>query len=165
LGDIERLPLLPYAIGTFLCFDTIEHVWNVHTAFQEVERVFKKDEVAVITSVFNFKIHNYPHDFWRFTPETLDRFTRSFKYKIFGYQGHKKRPRHVFVIVFGEKYHFQDQKRQIENFERLLRVEAIRKFSFFDRTRHNLAGLFVQKPLTDFKYYNNISRVMTRTAG
>jgi hypothetical protein len=81
----------------------------------------------------------------------------AFKYKIFGYQGHKKRPRDVFAIVFGEKYHFQDQRRQLEDFERLLRVEATRKFSFFDRTRHNLAGLFVKKPLMDFKYYNNIS--------
>jgi SAM-dependent methyltransferase len=156
-GDIEGLPFQPNSIGTLFCFDTIEHVWDVHAAFREVARVLKKDGVAVITSVFNFKIHNYPHDFWRFTPEALDRFTRAFPYKIFGYQGYRKRPRHVFVIVFGGKYHFQDRKRQMEDFERLLRVEAIRKFSFFDRARHNLAGLLVQKPLMDFKYYNNIS--------
>ncbi|OGP54811.1 MAG: hypothetical protein A2Y65_12070 [Deltaproteobacteria bacterium RBG_13_52_11] len=156
-GDIEGLPFQPNSIGTLFCFDTIEHVWDVHAAFQEVKRVLKKDGIAVITSVFNFKIHNYPHDFWRFTPEALDRFTRTFPYKIFGYQGYRKRPRHVFVIVFGEKYHFQDRKRQIEDFERLLRVEAVRKFSFFDRTRHNLASLLAKKPLMDFKYYNNIS--------
>jgi SAM-dependent methyltransferase len=157
LGDIEGLPYHPNSIGTLLCFDTIEHVWDVHAAFQEIDRVLKKDGIAVITSVFNFKIHNYPHDFWRFTPEAFDRFTTAFKYKIFGYQGYQKRPRHVFVIVFGEHYLFQDRKRQIEDFERLLQLEAIRKFSLFDRARHNLAGFFVRKPLLDFKYYNNIS--------
>ena len=155
--DVEGLPFLPNSIGTILCFDTIEHVWNVHAAFQEVERTLKKDGVAVITSVFNFKIHNYPHDFWRFTPEAFDRFTRAFPYKIYGYQGYRKRPRHVFVIVFGQKYRFQDQKRQMEDFERRLRTEAIRKFSLFDRARHNFASFFVRKSLMDFKYYNNIS--------
>ena len=157
MGDIGELPCLPHSIGTLLCFDTIEHVWDVHAAFREIYRVLKKDGVAIITSVFNFKIHQYPHDFWRFTPETLDRFTKAFPYKIFGYQGYRKRPRHVFVIVFGEKYPFQDRKRQIEDFEKLLHVEAIRKFSMFDRTRHKFASLFAKKPLMDFKYYNNIS--------
>jgi ubiquinone/menaquinone biosynthesis C-methylase UbiE len=132
-------------------------VWDVHAAFQEIDRVLKKDGFAVITSVFNFKIHNYPHDFWRFTPEAFDRFTTAFKYKIFGYQGYRKRPRHVFIVVFGEQYLFQDRKRQMEDLERLLRIEAIRKFSVFDRARHNIAGFFVRKPLMDFKYYNNIA--------
>jgi len=161
-GDIEGLPFPPHSIGTLLCFDTIEHVWDVHAAFLEVHRVLKKDGVAVIASVFNFKIHNYPHDFWRFTPEALDRFTRAFPYKIFGYQGYRKRPRHVFVIAFGEKYRFQDFKKQIEDFERLMQVEAIRKFSAFDRGRHYFAGLFSRGPLMDFKYYNNIS-IYTKT--
>jgi SAM-dependent methyltransferase len=156
-GDIEGLPFPPNSIGTLLCLDTIEHVWDVHAAFQEVDRILKKDGVALITSVFNFKIHNYPHDFWRFTPEALDRFTRTFQYKIFGYQGYRKRPRHVFVIAFGEKYHFQDRKRQIEDFESLMQEEAIRKFSAFDRARHYFASLFAQGSLMDFKHYNNIS--------
>jgi SAM-dependent methyltransferase len=156
-GDIEGLPLQSNSIGTLLCFDTIEHVWDVHAAFQEIYRVLKKDGVAVITSVFNFKIHDNPHDFWRFTPEALDRLTRVFQYKIFGYQGYRKRPRQVFVIAIGEKYHFQDRKKQIEDFERLMQVEAIKKFSAFDRGRHYCAGLFSQEPLMDFKHYNNIS--------
>jgi SAM-dependent methyltransferase len=156
-GDIERLPFQPHSIGTLLSLNTIEHVWDVHAAFREVERILEKDGVAVITSVFNFKIHNYPHDFWRFTPEALDRLTKAFKYKIFGFQGYRKRPRQVFVIVFGERYSFQDIKAQINDFENLLRKEAFRKFGFFDRARHYLAGLLSKKYLIDFRYYNNIS--------
>lgn len=111
----------------------------------------------MITSVFNFKIHNYPHDFWRFTPEAFDRFTRGFQYKIFGYQGYRKRPRQVFVIVFSEQHSFQDIKTQVKDFENLLREEAVRKFGVFDRARHYLAGLLSKKYLVDFRYYNNIS--------
>jgi SAM-dependent methyltransferase len=157
IGDIEGMPFLPNSIGTFLCVDTIEHVWNVHAAFKELDRVLKKDGVAVITSVFNFKIHPCPHDFWRFTPEALDELTKGFPHKILGYQGYRKRPRHVFAVVFGEEYRTQDIEKQKREFESLLQGEAIRDFSVFDRTRHYLASLFAKKPLMDFKYYNNIS--------
>jgi SAM-dependent methyltransferase len=156
MGDVGTLPLLPNSIGTLLCFDTIEHVWDIYAAFKEIDRVLKKDGVAVISSVFNFKIHPCPHDFWRFTPEALDKLTGGFTYKILGYQGYRKRPRHVFTVVFGKEYRTQDLDSQIQGFERLLQGEAIRYFSVFDRVRHYIAGLFAKKPLMDFKYYNNI---------
>jgi SAM-dependent methyltransferase len=156
-GDIEGLPFRPRSIGTLLCLDTIEHVWDVHAAFKEVDRVLKKDGVALISSVFNFKIHACPHDFWRFTPEALDGLTKGFPYKILGCQGYRKRPRHVFSIVFGEGYRSQDRERQKREFEMLLQKEAIRDFPLIDRMRHSLASLFAKKPLMDFKYYNNIS--------
>lgn len=157
MGDIERLPFLPHSIGTLLCLNTIEHVWDVHAAFKELHRILKKDGVAVITSVFNFRIHPCPHDFWRFTPEALDWFTEGFSYKILGYQGYRTRPRQVFAIVFGEEYAIQNMKEQIRAFENLLQEEAIRKFGFFDRARHYLARLLSKKYLKDFWYYNNIS--------
>ena len=162
MGDIEGLPFRPHSVGTFLCFDTIEHVWDVHTAFKEVERVLKKDGVAVISSVFNFKIHACPHDFWRFTPEALDGLTKGFPYRILGYQGYRKRPRQVFTVVFGEEYRSQDIEKRVMEFERLLQGEATRDFSTFDTMRHYLASLFASKPLMDFKYYNNI-KVFTKS--
>ena len=157
MGDVGTLPLLPNSVGTLLCFDTIEHVWDVYAAFKEVDRVLKEDGVAVISSVFNFKIHPCPHDFWRFTPEALDKLTDGFTFKILGYQGYRKRPRHVFTVIFGKAYRTQDIKSQIETFKDLLQREAIRHFSVFHRMRHYLAGIFAKKPLMDFKYYNNIS--------
>jgi len=157
MGDIEGLPFLPHSIGTLLCIDTIEHVWDVQTAFKEVDRVLRKDGIAVISSVFNFKIHPCPHDFWRFTPEALDKLTEGYPSKILGYQGYRKRPRQVFTVVFGEEYRAQDIEKQIKEFESLLQGEATRDFSVFDRTRHYLASLFAKKPLMDFKHYNNIS--------
>lgn len=157
MGDIGTLPFLPNSIGTLLCLDTIEHVWNIYAAFKEVDRVLKEDGIAVISSVFNFRIHPCPHDFWRFTPEALDKLTEGFSCKILGYQGYRKRPRHVFTVVFGKGYRAQDLESQIQDFKKLLQSEAVRYFSVFDRMRHAIAGLFAKKPLMDFKYYNNIS--------
>ncbi|MBN1255771.1 MAG: class I SAM-dependent methyltransferase [Deltaproteobacteria bacterium] len=156
MGDIEGLPFQQHSIGTLLCLDTIEHVWDVHAAFKEIKRVLKKDGIAVISSVFNFKIHACPHDFWRFTPEALDRLTKGFPYKILGYQGYRKRPRHVFTVVFGKEYRTQDIESQITEFKKLLQGEAVRYFSVFDRMRHYIASLFAKKPLMDFRYYNHI---------
>jgi hypothetical protein len=115
----------------------------------------------VISSVFNFRIHPCPHDFWRFTPEALDKLTEGFPYKILGYQGYRKRPRHVFTVVFGKGYRAQDLESQIQGFKKLLQEEAVRYFSAFDRVRHAIAGLFARKPFMDFRYYNHIE-VFTR---
>jgi SAM-dependent methyltransferase len=157
MGDVGMLPFLPHSIGTLVCLDTIEHVWDIYAAFKEIDRVLKKDGVAMISSVFNFKIHPCPHDFWRFTPEALDKLTEGFPYKILGYQGYRKRPRHVFTVVFGKDYPTQELESQMQEFNRLLQGEAIRYFPLFDRIRHSIAGLFAKKPLMDFKYYNNIA--------
>jgi hypothetical protein len=108
----------------------------------------------VVSSVFNFKIHLCPHDFWRFTPEASEKFTEGFPYKILRYQGYRKRPRHIFAVVFGEGYRAQDREQQIREFGILLRKEVVRDFSVIDRMRHSFASLFAKKPLMDFKYYN-----------
>jgi hypothetical protein len=38
MGDIGMLLFLPNSIGTLLCFDTIEHVWDIFAAFKEIDQ-------------------------------------------------------------------------------------------------------------------------------
>ena len=40
------------------------------------------DCIAVISSVFNFPIHDYPHDYWRFTPEGFRSLLKEFEHSI-----------------------------------------------------------------------------------
>jgi ubiquinone/menaquinone biosynthesis C-methylase UbiE len=69
LRDIERLSFQPHSVGTLLCIDTIEHVWDLQAVFKEVDRVLRKDGITVISSVFNFKIHRCPRLALRFMSE------------------------------------------------------------------------------------------------
>ena len=55
--------------GTVLCIETFEHVFEVRRAFDEVFRILKPGGLFVITSPLNFRIHGYPDDYWRMTPE------------------------------------------------------------------------------------------------
>lgn len=96
---LARYPFYPifYWYASLLCHHS--NVWDSYAACKEVDRVLQEDEVAVISSVFNFKIHPSPHEFCSFAPEALDKLTEGFPDKILGYQGYRKRPRHVFAVV------------------------------------------------------------------
>jgi SAM-dependent methyltransferase len=67
--DLHSLDLPDASVGTALAFDTLEHVEFPHRALEEIHRVLRPDGVAMISSVMNFPIHNFPSDYWRFTPE------------------------------------------------------------------------------------------------
>lgn len=68
-ADLHKIDMPDNSIGTILCMDTLEHVELPRKAVQECRRVLKDCGVLVISSVMKFKIHGYPNDFWRFTPE------------------------------------------------------------------------------------------------
>ncbi len=69
--NIHALDLPPESVGMVLCFDTLEHVEYPRTALEEIHRVIKPGGIVVISSVMNFPIHDYPYDYWRFTPEAF----------------------------------------------------------------------------------------------
>ena len=54
-----------------LCSEVLEHVENPAKALREIYRVLEKGGNVLITTMFAFPIHNYPSDYWRFTPEGL----------------------------------------------------------------------------------------------
>lgn len=66
---------LPFADNEFdLCVSdqVLEHVeGNPQVAIDETLRVLKPGGIAIHTTCFINPIHDYPGDFWRFTPEAL----------------------------------------------------------------------------------------------
>ena len=67
--DVTAISLPDESAGTVLCIETFEHVFEVSKAFNEVFRLLKPGGIFVITSPLNFRIHGYPDDYWRMTPE------------------------------------------------------------------------------------------------
>lgn len=67
--DLRSLTFADGEVGTAVCLDTLEHCADPWAAVREMHRVLRPDGgVCLISSVMRFPIHNYPDDFFRFTP-------------------------------------------------------------------------------------------------
>jgi SAM-dependent methyltransferase len=96
--DVSALSLADESAGTVLCIETFEHVFEVRRAFDEVFRVLKPGGLFVITSPLNFRIHGYPDDYWRMTPNCLRRMMTPYAGRLTGYQGYHKFPHSVMSL-------------------------------------------------------------------
>ena len=78
IEDVHCLKMKTNSVGTVLIFDTLEHVENVHQAMKEIHRVLKPGGMVIMSSVMNFPIHDYPSDYWRFTPKAFELLLKRF---------------------------------------------------------------------------------------
>ncbi len=100
VGDVERLPHADGTIGTVLALNTFEHVPRFWHGFAEIARVLRPDGALVVSCPFFFRIHNFPHDYWRFTPDALELLLDGYPSKILGWHGARHRPAHVWALAF-----------------------------------------------------------------
>jgi SAM-dependent methyltransferase len=96
--DVSAISLPDASAGTILCIETFEHVFEVRRAFDEVFRVLKPGGLFVITAPLNFRIHGYPDDYWRMTPNCLRRMLEPYAARLTGYQGYHKFPHSVMGL-------------------------------------------------------------------
>jgi SAM-dependent methyltransferase len=98
--DLHAIDLPSDSVGTVLCFDTLEHVEYPREAMKEIHRILTPNGIAVISSVMDFPIHDYPYDYWRFTPEAFKSILKPFANSFVGFQGQKNFPHTVVGIGF-----------------------------------------------------------------
>lgn len=96
--DVSAIGMESNSVGTVLCIETFEHVFEVRRAFDEVHRILRPGGIFVITSPLNFRIHAYPDDYWRMTPSCLARMMKPYAARVVGSQGHHKFPHTVMAI-------------------------------------------------------------------
>ncbi|MGH7231748.1 MAG: methyltransferase domain-containing protein [Nitrospiraceae bacterium] len=104
IEELDRLSIPDKSVGTVITADTIEHVFPIFTAFEEMRRVLKDDGAIIVTSVMDFWIHSHPYDYWRFTPEAIEGLLKPYPLKVIGYQGLPDFPHTVCGIAF-KSYH------------------------------------------------------------
>jgi len=97
--DVSSMSLGTGTVGTILCIETFEHVFEIRKAFDEVFRVLKPGGLFIITSPLNFRIHAYPDDYWRMTPNCLRRMLGPYEAKASGFQGYEKFPHTVMAVA------------------------------------------------------------------
>ncbi|MBV9126244.1 MAG: class I SAM-dependent methyltransferase [Planctomycetes bacterium] len=103
VADVEQLPLANNSVGTVLALSTFEHVPHFWRGFEEIERVLHPDGVLLVSCPFYFRIHNFPGDYWRFTPQALDLMLENYPNRILGWHGPRKRPINVWSVAFREE--------------------------------------------------------------
>lgn len=94
--DLHQIELPSESIGTIFIIDTLEHVEFLRKALKEVHRVLKPNGLLVISSVMKFPIHDYPHDYWRFTPEGFNSLLKPFPFSFVDSAGDPQFP-HTIV--------------------------------------------------------------------
>jgi SAM-dependent methyltransferase len=104
VADVEALPLETASVGTVIALSTFEHVPRFWNGFAEMQRVLRPDGVLFVSCPFYFHIHNYPGDYWRFTPQALQLLLQDFPQRLIGSHGPPKRPANVWAVGFGRDY-------------------------------------------------------------
>ena len=100
VADATKLGVKRGSIGTAIMVSTIEHIFRVFDAFDEVGAALSEQGSFIVTSHMDCGIHAYPSDYWRFTPEAFARLLDDFPAKIVGYQGLSYNPFVVFAVAF-----------------------------------------------------------------
>jgi SAM-dependent methyltransferase len=98
--NLHNIDLAGESVGTVLCLDTLEHVEYPHKALEEIHRVLKPDGIAMISGTMLFPIHDYPCDFWRFTPEAFRSILKPFSSSFVGFAGVESFPHALVGIGF-----------------------------------------------------------------
>lgn len=96
--NLHNIDLPSETIGTVLILDTLEHVEFVRKAIEEVHRILMPNGILIISSVMNFPIHDYPYDYWRFTPEGFKSLLKPFNSTFVDFAGESNFPHTVIGI-------------------------------------------------------------------
>ena len=98
--DLHDINLPSESVGTVLILDTLEHVEYPRKAIENARTILKEDGIVVITSVMNFALHDYPQDYWRFTPEAFRSLLKQFSYSFVDSLGNPEFPHTILGIGF-----------------------------------------------------------------
>ena len=109
--NLHNIDLPAELVGTVLCLDTLEHVEYPRKALKEIHRILKPGGMAIISSIMDFPIHDFPYDYWRFTPEAFKSLLNPFASFFVGYAGIEDFP-HIIVGIG-----FKNVTPSIEEFE------------------------------------------------
>jgi SAM-dependent methyltransferase len=97
--DLHQIDLPEKSAGAVLILDTLEHVEHLRNAVSELHRILKPHGLLIASSVMNFPIHEYPHDFWRFTPDGFKSLLKHFDHCWVGWAGEELFPHTVLGVA------------------------------------------------------------------
>lgn len=110
IADVEDMAVVPTAsMDTVLCSEVLEHVPHPATAAGELARVLKPGGALIVTVPFMARLHEEPHDYFRYTRHGLRQLLVEAGFEIdeivetgslFSFLGHQ-----VSVVLLGLTWH------------------------------------------------------------
>ncbi|MBX7166675.1 MAG: class I SAM-dependent methyltransferase [Pirellulales bacterium] len=98
IEDLGHLQLADGSVPTAICVDTLEHVFEARRAVEELIRVLAPGGILLVAVPMEFRVHNHPADYWRFTPACIERLLAPLAASVVVWQGRDKFPHTVFGI-------------------------------------------------------------------
>jgi SAM-dependent methyltransferase len=74
--DGGRMPFADESFDTVLCIQVLEHTPEPQALLEEIARVMRRGALLVLSAPFVFRLHEEPHDYFRYTPFGLDAMCR-----------------------------------------------------------------------------------------
>ena len=71
VGDLLRMPVRDGAVDAILCTETLEHLTEPQAFLCEAARVLRRGGTLHLTAPLNFREHQEPHDYFRYTRHGL----------------------------------------------------------------------------------------------
>lgn len=140
VANVEQLPFASASVGTVLALNTFEHVRCFWRGLDEIHRVLRPDGALILSTPFFFRIHQFPHDYWRFTPAAYETLLERYPNKIIGWHGSRNRPLNVWAIAFREDRPAISPE-EYERYRQLMRYAEEPETSWTRRLRYRLAAL------------------------
>lgn len=103
LENLHKVTFPDNSVGTVITMDTLEHVENPFLALDEIFRILTPGGYLIMSSIMNFPIHNYPADYWRFTPTSFYVLMNKFPVRKVFSQGDRSFPHTVVGVAMKGK--------------------------------------------------------------
>lgn len=122
-ASVEKLPFKDSSFNTVLLLQVLQYIEHPQAAFDEINRVLKKNGILIMSSPFMYSIHDVPFDRNRFTNSALSDFIKDANLKIVKIipQGSFSDFLFLSILVFM----FKSLKALLENKNAFLKLLAI----------------------------------------
>lgn len=126
----ERIDITSDTFDSILLSDVLEHIANPELLLQELSRILKKNGFIVIMVPFLYRIHEEPHDYYRYTEYALKHLLSKSGFKIIEFESYGGGVDVLFDLL--NKIFFNSKRRSqilIKLYQSLIRINRIRRIN------------------------------------